>query len=694
MKNGFKTALFYIVLIAVILFATASLFNSIPSDDLKYSDVVTMFESEKVSKFVVNEKNELTMYIRTTVGGKEAESIQVYKLRSLDMFVRDLGDTIARQHTEGIITEFDYPAPKQIPIWVSFIPYIVVIALMMGLIMFAMRQMGGKGGRGGMNPVGRSRAKLISPDKNSVLFKDVAGADEEKAELEEIVEFLRDPDYFTKLGAKIPHGVLLVGPPGTGKTLIAKAVAGEAGVPFYSISGSDFVELYVGVGASRVRDLFDTARKNTAAIIFIDEIDAVGRHRGAGLGGGHDEREQTLNQILVEMDGFGTGDGVIVLAATNRPDILDPALLRPGRFDRQVTMNPPDVKGREDILKVHARNKPFEEGVDLSVIAKTTVGFTGAELANLLNEAALLAARKGKHLIGMVDLEEAMIKLIVGPAKKSRVISEEEKKLTAYHEAGHAITSWVRQPDESVHQISIIPSGSAGGYTLSFPKKDKSYMSRGMMESEIVMGLGGRAAEELILDDISTGASSDIQRASSIARAMVTKYGMSKALGPILYGSESSRDEVFLGRDFSQSKNYSEETASLIDSEVKAIITKAYNDALDILRDKMDRLHFIASYLMKNEIMDEEQFKRAMEDPTATIEELESMVEEKRDRSRRENEARARHIEEMEKKREAERERERAREERERAAREKKYGPSGISNTPWKDEDDNDDLPK
>ncbi|MBE6617218.1 MAG: ATP-dependent zinc metalloprotease FtsH [Ruminococcaceae bacterium] len=693
MKNGLKTALFYIILTIVILISITSLFNSIPKETLVYSDVVELFNSEKVSEFTVDQKNQLKMHIRTTVGGQEAETIKVYKLRSLDMFVEDLGDTIARQHAEGIIVSYDYPPPTQIPLWVSFIPYIIVILLLFAMILFAMRQANGKG-RGGMNPVGRSRAKLVQPDQNKVLFKDVAGADEEKAELEEIVEFLRDPEYFTKLGAKIPHGVLLVGPPGTGKTLIAKAVAGEAGVPFFSISGSDFVELYVGVGASRVRDLFETARKNPAAIIFIDEIDAVGRQRGAGLGGGHDEREQTLNQILVEMDGFGTGEGVIVLAATNRPDILDHALLRPGRFDRQITMNPPDVKGREDILKVHARNKPFEEDVDLSVIAKTTVGFTGAELANLLNEAALLAARKGKHLIGMADLEEAMIKLIVGPAKTSRVIKEEDKRITAYHEAGHAITGWARQPDQSVHQISIIPSGQAAGYTLHFPKDDMNHMSRTMMQSEILVCLGGRAAEELVIGDICTGASSDIQRASSIARSMVTRYGMSKKLGPILYGGNSTSDEVFLGRDFSQTKNYSEETASIIDSEVKEIITEAYNDALGILRDNIDRLHFIASYLMKNEIMEEEQFKRVMEDPAVTIEELEAMVEEKRNRSRRENEARARHIEEMEKKRDAEREREKEREERERAAREKKYGPSGISNTPWKDKDDNDELPK
>ncbi len=582
-----------------------------------------------------------------------------YELRSLELFLNNLGDTITEQHAAGIITAYDYPQPYNIPRWVSLIPYAVVIILLVVVWMFVINQtMGGKGSK--INSVGRAKAKLVTAEKAKVYFKDVAGADEEKAELEEIVEFLRRPEYFTKLGAKIPHGVLLVGPPGTGKTLIAKAVAGEAGVPFYSISGSDFVEMYVGVGASRVRDLFDTAKKNPAAIIFIDEIDAVGRHRGAGLGGGHDEREQTLNQILVEMDGFGSSEGVIVMAATNRPDILDPALLRPGRFDRQITMNAPDVKGREDILKVHAQNKPFEEDVDLGVIAKTTVGFTGAELANLLNEAALLAARKGKHLIGMNDLEEAMIKVIVGPAKKSRVISEAERKLTAYHEAGHAVTTWVRQKDEPVHQISIIPSGRAGGYTLSFPKEDKSYMSRSTMQDEIVTLLGGRVAEQIILGDISTGASNDIQRATSIARHMVTKYGMSDKLGPILYGSESSSDEVFLGRDFKNTRNYSEETASLIDSEVKRIVSEAYAQAEAILRENMDRLHFVAAYLMKNEIMEEAQFVRAMSEPDVTLEELEAMVAEKRRKSREENEAHARRLAEEEKKREAEREAEAA----------------------------------
>ena len=660
-KNGFKVALVYIVIFGIVLLAVASLYNMTPRKELTYSDVVGLFKAEKVSEFVVGEDNTLEMTVRDTLkDGTETAVRQTYKLRSLDLFIHDLGETIEAQHEAGIITAYDYPAPVAFPWWVSLIPYLIVIILLIVMWVFVMNQAtGGKGSK--INSVGRARAKLVTADKAKVYFRDVAGADEEKAELEEIVEFLRNPSYFTKLGAKIPHGVLLVGPPGTGKTLIAKAVAGEAGVPFYSISGSDFVEMYVGVGASRVRDLFDTAKKNPAAIIFIDEIDAVGRHRGAGLGGGHDEREQTLNQILVEMDGFGSSDGVIVMAATNRPDILDPALLRPGRFDRQITMNPPDVKGREEILKVHSRNKPFEEDVDLSVIAKTTVGFTGAELANLLNEAALLACRKGKNLIGMTDLEEAMVKVIVGPAKKSRVITEAERKLTAYHEAGHAITTWVRQPESPVHQISIIPSGRAGGYTLSFPKEDQSYMSRRMMENEILTLLGGRVAEAIILGDISTGASNDIQRASQLARNMVTKYGMSDKLGPILYGSESSSDEVFLGRDFNQTKNYSEETASLIDAEVKEIVMKAYRDCEQVLRDNIDRLHFVASYLMKNEIMEEEQFVRAMTEPDVTLEQLEEMVAEKRRKSQEENEAFARHLEELERQREEERAKEEAR---------------------------------
>ena len=660
MKSNLKIAIFYILLIGVIIITSTALLQNIPAENVTYSDVIDLFENEKVKQFVVEDDDTITMLIRVVQSdGTESETYVSYQLRDINLLLMDLGDLIREQHEAGIIEEYDIPAPVSFPWWVSLLPYVIVIVLFIAMWIYVMNQtVGGKGSK--MNSFGRSKARLISADKNKVLFRDVAGADEEKAELEEIVEFLRDPEYFTKLGARIPHGVLLVGPPGTGKTLLAKAVAGEAGVPFYSISGSDFVEMYVGVGASRVRDLFENAKKSPAAIIFIDEIDAVGRHRGAGLGGGHDEREQTLNQLLVEMDGFGTTSGVIVLAATNRPDILDPALLRPGRFDRQITVSYPDIKGREAILQVHAKNKPFEADVDMSVIAKTTVGFTGADLANLLNEAALLAARKGKHLIGMNDLEEAMIKVIVGPQKKSKVVSDKEKKLTAYHEAGHAITTKLIQENDPVHQISIIPAGRAGGYTLSLPKEDRSYMSKNDMKNEIVTLLAGRVAEALIMDDISTGASNDIQRATALARNMVTKYGMSDLLGPIQYGSESSSDEVFLGRDFNNTRNYSEETASEIDAEIKRIIREGYDEAERLLKENMEKLHFVAGFLFKNEIMEEDQFNRAMESDDVTYEELEEMVAERRKRSAEENERRARHLAEEERKREEERAREEA----------------------------------
>jgi len=661
MKSNFKIAIFYIVLILGVITMSVVLLENMQTEDITYSDVIAFFEGEKVKAFTIEENNTIRMTVRA-VGedGTEREAEIRYKLRDINLFILDLGDLVRDQYQRGILTEYDIPAPTPIPWWASFLPYVIVLVGFIALWAFVMRaSMGGRSGGGSrMNSFGRARAKLITSEKNKILFRDVAGVDEEKAELQEVVEFLKDPAFFTKLGARIPRGVLLMGPPGTGKTLLAKAVAGEAGVPFYSISGSDFVEMYVGMGASRVRDLFETAKKNPAAIIFIDEIDAVGRHRGAGLGGGHDEREQTLNQLLVEMDGFDTNDGIIVMAATNRPDILDSALLRPGRFDRQITVSYPDVKGREAILKVHAKNKPLEADVDLAVLAKTTVGFTGADLANLLNEAALLAARKGKMLIGMNDMEEAMMKLIVGPQKKTKVVSEKERKLTAYHEAGHAIVTKMIQQDNPVHQISIIPSGRAGGYTLSLPKEDRSYMSKKDMSVEIVVLLAGRVAEALVLEDISTGASNDIQRASSIARNMVTKYGMSDLLGPIRYGSESSGDEVFLGRDFSNIRNYSEETAAEIDSEIKRLVHEAYLEAERILREQMEKLHFIAGFLFKYETMDAEQFASAMEEASVTYEELDEMVAEKRRRSEEENERRARHIEEQQKKRDEERQRE------------------------------------
>ena len=539
--------------------------------------------------------------------------------------------------------EYNFKEPTQIPWWVEFLPYVIIFVLFIGFWIFMMNQATG-GGK--MNSFGRARAKLSIGDKVKVRFSDVAGCDEEKQELAEVVDFLRDPERYRKLGAKIPKGALLVGPPGTGKTLLAKAVAGEAGVPFYSISGSDFVEMYVGVGASRVRDLFETARRNPAAIIFIDEIDAVGRHRGAGLGGGHDEREQTLNQLLVEMDGFDGRESVIVMAATNRPDILDPALLRPGRFDRQITVGYPDLRGREEILKVHAKGKPFEEGVDFSRIAQTTVGFTGADLANLLNESALIAARKRKLLIGMNDIEEASLKIVVGTPKKSYKIKEQEKLKTAYHEAGHAIIAHVLKTLDPVRLISIVPSGRALGYTLTPPKEDKYSEYKCALKDEIAMLLGGRAAESIVFDDVSGGASNDIQRATGIARKMVTRLGMSDELGPILYGSEHSGDEVFLGRDFSSDKNYSEQTAALIDAEIKKIISEAYDRARDILRENIEKMHFIAKFLVDHETMDDAQFTAVME-REVTVEELEAMTAERERKSREENERR-REIEEAE----------------------------------------------
>ena len=651
MKSNYKILIFYVVLIAVILVATAALFGNQPSSKIIYSDIDRLFYEEQVKMFEIDSDNQLTIW-------KRDNSVVTFKLRSLDSFWAQFGDMIEEQFRAGTIEEYNIAEPVEIPWWINLLPYAIVIILFIVFWFFIINQFaGGAGGKGGkIGNFGKARAKLGADEKKKVYFKDVAGADEEKAELQECVEFLRDPAKFTKLGAHIPHGVLLVGPPGTGKTLLAKAVAGEAGVPFYSISGSDFVEMYVGVGASRVRDLFDTAKKNPASIIFIDEIDAVGRHRGAGLGGGHDEREQTLNQLLVEMDGFGGNEGVIVMAATNRPDILDPALLRPGRFDRQITVNYPDIKGREDILKVHAQGKPFEKDVDLHTLAKTTVGFTGADLANLLNEAALLAARKNKSLIGMNDLEDATIKVMVGPQKKSKVINEKEKRLTAYHEAGHAIVTKYLQPETPVHQISIIPAGRAGGYTLSLPKEDRSYQSKNEMENEIVSLLGGRVAEKLIIGDISTGASNDIQRATAIARNMVTRYGMSDTLGPIVYGSEHNSDEVFLGRDFNTSRNYSEGTATVIDNEIKRLVNTAYDRATELLTEHIDKLHFIASYLMKNEVMDEDQFNAAMDaaEGEMTIEELERMRDEKRRQSDEENRVRAEENEAERLRREAE----------------------------------------
>ena len=654
-KNNFKIVIFYVVLIALVIFSLSAIFGQQNPDAPKYSDIVQYFKDDAVKSFVVNEKNIIELHVYdvnelnslTPGGDKTIDDLTTkkvtYKLQSLGLFVENCEEYYLNNTN---LKSYDILPETVLPWWVSFLPYVLIIIVVIVLWVIMMRQASGTTGK--ISSFGKAKVKTPQNDKNKILFSDVAGADEEKEELQEVVEFLKNPAKFSKLGAKIPHGVLLMGPPGTGKTLLAKAVAGEAGVPFFSISGSDFVEMYVGVGASRVRDLFDNARKHPASIIFIDEIDAVGRHRGAGLGGGHDEREQTLNQLLVEMDGFGSHEGIIVIAATNRPDILDPALLRPGRFDRQITVNYPDIKGREAILKVHARNKPLEAGVDLAQVAKTTSGFTGADLANLLNEAALLAARRGKDLVGMEDIEDSFIKVIAGPKKKSMVRKEEEKKKTAYHEAGHAIIAHVLPTQDPVQQISIIPSGNALGYTLNPPKEDKHSVYKKELKDKIAMLLGGRAAEELIFDDVSGGASNDIQRATDIAKKMVTQLGMSDVLGLRAFGS--GQGEVFLGRDFSSTQDYSDETASKIDNEIHSIISEAYENAKRILTENMSKMHFIAEFLVKNEIMDGEQFAAAMEG-TPTIEELEEMTEAKKRKSREENEERRRQQEAAERRR-------------------------------------------
>ena len=640
-KSGFgRQLLFYVIVFAVIVLMLSALMGegngAKPIES--YDELYRLISGDTVKSVYLANDNQLTITLRDN-------TVRTYTVADADWF-RETFDPLILAKDPAI--EYEIQPATTLPWWVSLLPTLFIIILFVVIYFVSVRKMSG-GGAGKFNSFGKARVKTPGAgDKSRVLFSDVAGADEEKEELVEIVEFLKDPSRFTRLGAKIPHGVLLMGPPGTGKTLLAKAVAGEAGVPFYSISGSDFVEMYVGVGASRVRDLFETARKTPAAIIFIDEIDAVGRHRGAGLGGGHDEREQTLNQLLVEMDGFGSHDGIIVMAATNRPDILDPALLRPGRFDRQVTVNYPDIKGREEILRVHARNKPLESGVDFRKVAQSTVGFTGADLANLLNEAALLAAKKGKSLIGMDDIEESYMKELLGPQKKTRIRREEDNKLTAYHEAGHAVVSYYCEHTDPVKHITIIPAGRAGGVTVSVPLEDVSYKTRGAMIDDIRMSLGGRIAEELIMGDISTGASGDIQQATRVAREMVTRYGMSDAMGTVLYGSEHTSSEVFLGRDYGTGKNYSEETAAQIDSEIRRIIKEAYEKAKEILSLHIDRLHFVAQYLLSHESMDGDQFAAAMKDD-ATVEELEAIAERKAEQSRRDNEERAK-LEEARKK--------------------------------------------
>lgn len=611
--------------IPILLIVIAAIFlSSRQSEPPKTSTLVQYFTDNKVDSYSINygsgvieiklKKGEKAIYeavdadkksIANATSKREDQEIVKGQLADIIRFLDDIRETEnGKKATYNLIRASDNS------LLIDLIPTIIVVVIFIGAWIFFMRRMGGGGLGGREMSFGKAKIKNTNDEKRKTTFDDVAGADEEKEELQEVVEFLKNPEKFNKLGARIPKGVLLVGPPGTGKTLLARAVAGEAGVPFFSISGSDFVEMFVGVGASRVRDLFDQAKKNSPCIIFIDEIDAVGRQRGAGLGGGNDEREQTLNQLLVEMDGFGVNEGVILIAATNRPDVLDPALMRPGRFDRQVVVSYPDINGREAILKVHARKKPLAPDVKLKTIAKTTAGFTGADLENLLNEAALLAARADKKAITMKEIEEATIKVVVGAEKKSKVMSDKEKKLTAYHEAGHAILFDKLETQDPVHEISIIPRGMAGGYTMPLPTEDKSYNSRNEMIESIVVDLGGRVAEAIILDDISTGASNDIEKATKTARAMVTKYGMTKELGCINYGSEDG--SVFLGRDYGRTQDYSEATAAKIDALVLEIVNDAYARAEAILRENIDKLHEIAAYLMKHEKMGAEDFEKVM----------------------------------------------------------------------------------
>lgn len=609
-NNNGKTLLIYLLVSVAIICGLVYMLTSMStkSSDKKYSEIMEQFDSLNVSQFELDLGSGQLKYKL-----KGEDKVYSYTVPNVSLFANEvLGGEDAENYRKKYNTENpDDPLQYNlIPIsdhsfWLNLIPTLLMLGVMIFFFVFMMKNAGG----GKMSSFGKTNAKM-APSSKKATFDDVAGADEEKEELKEIVDFLRDNKKYTEIGARIPKGVLLLGPPGTGKTLLARAVAGEARVPFFSISGSDFVEMFVGVGASRVRDLFEQAKKNAPAIIFIDEIDAVGRQRGAGLGGGHDEREQTLNQLLVEMDGFEDNDSVIVMAATNRRDILDPALLRPGRFDRQILVGYPDVKGREAILKVHTRNKPLAPDVDLETIAKSTVGFTGADLENLVNEASLLAARKNKKAITKDELEEASIKVVAGPEKKSKVITEDEKKLTAYHEGGHALCTYYSKSQDKVHQVSIIPRGQAGGFTMSLPVKDKSYVSKNEMYENIVVLLGGRVAEKLILDDISTGASNDLERATSTARNMVTRYGFSDNLGPVVYGQGDH--EVFLGRDYTNTPSYSDNVAAEIDNEIRTLIESAFTDAEKILNEHMDKLHVVAKYLMKYEKVDGATFEKLM----------------------------------------------------------------------------------
>ena len=599
---GFYLIIALVIISVIYIFSRSS---TVPTDDVEYSQVIRYFEEDKVAYFKL-EGDELTMRLNEIDENTGREKIVTHTLANVEQFWNDCGETITALRVSSKDFQYDYTTGWSMPWWVSLVPYVLIFVVFIVIWSMMMKNYGGVGGDRGVTKFGKAHTRLGSEEKHRVTFADVAGAEEEKEELWEIVDFLRNPQKYTALGARIPKGVLLVGPPGTGKTLLAKAVAGEAGVQFLSISGSDFVELYVGVGASRVRDLFEQAKKLAPAIIFIDEIDAVGRQRGAGLGGGHDEREQTLNQLLVEMDGFTSNEGVIVIAATNRADILDNALLRPGRFDRQVFVAPPDIRGREEILKVHARGKMLAEDVDLSSIAKGTPGFTGADLENLLNEAALLSARRRKPFISKAEIEDAILKVMAGPEKKSRVVTEKERRLTAYHEAGHAVVAHFLEHADPVHHITIIPHGAAGGMTVYRPVEDKSFNSKSDMFERIITALGGRISEKIMLDDISTGASNDIQQASAIARAMVTKYGMSDRLGPISY--DSSSNSIFIGRDFQHTKSYSEETAALIDEEVKRIFDEASARCEEILSAHRNIIESVAGYLLEHETMDGKDF--------------------------------------------------------------------------------------
>ncbi len=610
MKKNFKSfglymSILFIILIAVVL-GSGSL-SKTSQESLAYTDLLTKIESKEVKSITIQspssgEVADARVSLTTDSAGAQERLVSVPE-KAFTTYLTELPKDIIDSMEVNLLE------PPQPSMLMTMLPTLMIVGLLIFVLMFFMQQMQGGGGGGKVMSFGKSKAKMSTDDQKKTTFKNVAGLDEEKQELTELVDFLKSPKKYIEVGARIPKGVLLVGPPGTGKTLLARAVSGEAGVPFFSISGSDFVEMFVGVGASRVRDLFEQAKKNAPCIIFIDEIDAVGRRRGAGLGGGHDEREQTLNQLLVEMDGFGDNEGVIMIAATNRADILDPALLRPGRFDRQVVVGTPDVKGREDILKIHSRGKPLQDNVDLRVIAQTTPGFTGADLENLMNESALLTARENKRAIDMDEIQKALIKITVGTEKKSYVVSSKERRITAYHEAGHAIIHEVLSEIDPVHSISIIPTGRAGGYTMSLPGEDTMYLTKTAMHQEIVALLGGRAAEEIIIGDITTGASNDIERATKIARNMVTKYGMSD-LGPMKYGEE--QEEVFLGRDYNQNRNYSEEVAYAIDQQVKLFIEESYSEAKRLLHEHMDALERTAQTLMKREKVTGDQLRRIM----------------------------------------------------------------------------------